>query len=105
MSTKPLPDRALTYVNGLRRELGRKPLQKLPKGEIGEAESCPIANALPGVVEVDVDCIQFYEPDPDGLLGNSPGKKRKPPRHVRQFIEEFDSGTYPELERKPKVIR
>lgn len=89
--------KVLAYVNRLRKQLGRRPLKRLPKGEVCCAESCPIARALKptdGYAEVDdteIVVVRGAGFDAREVL------KTKPPRYVTRFVRHFDNGLIPEL--------
>ena len=71
-------------------------LSKKLQGDKSESESCPVANFLykkfPKATSVDVDSesIEVQWRDCDVSV--------KPPKAVANFIEDFDSGKFPDLD-------
>jgi len=97
--------RVLAYVNRVRKLRGMKPLKRMPQGARNQARSCPIACAL-HARSVSTNFIAFSD---DGRP-LQPGKARslrirlsrwqtriRPPEYVKEWIEDFDAGKYPEL--------
>lgn len=75
--------RTLAFVNRVRVEHGRRPLQKLPKGLPCEPELCPIGMAIHGKAFSDELRI---------------GEERIPvPQYVTAFVDAFDDERIPEL--------
>lgn len=83
--------RVIAWVNRIRREhFGKGPIKRLPRGEINSECSCPIHNSFwkPGKGGyVYGDRMNFPVFEMDVSL----------PIFVQTFIEDFDSGKYPEL--------
>ena len=88
------PKRVVEYVNRLRKEMGEGSLEDLPPGRCGIANACPIANALPGEVEVDQSGIFFYAL-PEGIVVEN--ETVDLPGYVAEFVRRFDAGMYPDL--------
>lgn len=84
-------DAALAW---LERELGWQD-HDLPKGLRGEAQACPIANALTltgrGGAVVQMEYISYTEPS--GVI-----RYRATPDEIQSFMRWFDGGEYPDLE-------
>ena len=79
--------RVLAYVNRIRKELGKKPIKRLPKGERRSPVSCPIARGIGSGARFSGVAI-------------TPNGHYDAPQYVRNFVYLFDSGQYPELVRK-----
>lgn len=98
--------RVLNYVNRVRVALGKKPLQKLPKGKRQSFVSCPLSNSFGReIIRVGEGWISFRSVDKAFEIGI---KLRKTaftdgtialPEYVSKFIDYFDKGMYPELEK------
>lgn len=94
----------LRYVNKLRDDQGRPPIDQLPVGRRENICACPIGNALsfePGKgawVEAEVQ-----DDDPGGkakiTYTDSRGSRKTvtTPKYVNDFIVAFDNGRIPEL--------
>lgn len=89
----------LAFVNRLRAQQGRKPLQRMPKGQPGSRISCPIAVAL-RFNRMQSSVTESYIDFP---LRNGPSKTVGPmriPQYVKDFIGEYDRRNIPELIRQ-----
>ncbi|HWY33965.1 MAG TPA: hypothetical protein VNX68_04920 [Nitrosopumilaceae archaeon] len=78
---------ALKLVNKIRLLQGNEELESLPLGEIGEPESCPIANGIKG----------YADEERIGFKLNSLELSLDPSALIRDFIERFDENEYPHL--------
>jgi hypothetical protein len=74
----------LRWCNGLRKKNGKKPLKKLPRGRMFEATSCPCGKATGAIVG-----YGFYDFN---------GKEGIIPYSVRQFVDAFDDGRFPQYQ-------
>lgn len=85
------PDLAdvLAEVNRLRAERDLPPLDAMPKGERQAAFSCPIAKACGKDGSASDRELWF-----DGIGGTD---RIATPRVIRDFLDAFDAGLYPEL--------
>ena len=79
----------LKWCNARRKEQGKKPLKRMPKGKIWEPDSCPCGKAAKLYVSVRVWGFQG-EKCYDKFL----------PRRVRAFVKAFDAGKLPQYELK-----
>lgn len=78
----------LAWCNKRRAETGMKPLERLPKGQRGNARSCP-CGAATGLY---VHAASFRE-------SRDPDAQRWPiPRAVTEFVTAFDGGRLPQYE-------
>lgn len=100
----------LEKVNEMRAALGYEPLEELPRGKKQWAQQCVIAKALhatsAGLGFIGVDSLGKLERlQAIGLLKQEPYKDVPrsrlavmTPLVLREFIDAFDHGKYPELE-------
>jgi hypothetical protein len=79
----------LAWCNARRKERGKRPLKKLPKGQPMDGESCPCGTATGLFVESQI----AYDRDPD--LEHKFGEYDLP-RAVRSFVAAFDKGRLPQ---------
>ena len=104
-------ERVLRYVNRLRGRLGRKPLKRLPKGEMGHEDSSPVTIALCCLEDSNASCLSFYDDHPISRRKNLVKKEREAymfygevvvtvPKYIEIFMDEFHEGLYPELVKK-----
>jgi len=105
----------LELVNDIRRLFRKKPLKKLPKGDIAMIDSCPLARAIdvPGIEVLErgicVDSnelVKVIEKKRPTMLGRliEPESTRTPhwgyyysSKPVARFVKLFDNGKIPEL--------
>lgn len=109
-STREPKAASLEFVNLIRATCNKPPLKRLPKGTRKSACDCPIARALKTIddqVDVDDDVIMFWDEAVVARLHAQFGRRRinsqgllTPPVVVVRFINNFDRGKYPELERQ-----
>jgi len=93
--TKPEPkyvEATLRWCNARRKEIGKRPLKKLPKGIKREPNSCPCGKATE---------MEVY-PDTAYRVSNYGWDEFRIPRSVNTFIRNFDSGNLPQYELKEK---
>jgi hypothetical protein len=83
----------LAWCNALRKERGKAPLKKLPRGERYEGESCPCGKATGLFVERYGAYVsrQEFERSAASLVANTTPS-------VRRFIGAFDLGDLPQYE-------
>ena len=88
--------RVLDYVNRLRKKykIG-PPLQRMPRGVRHDGGRCPIATALKHKAFVDNELIVFMRDDDAAWDGDEVVE----PAYVYKFINDFDAGKYPHLEK------
>jgi len=107
----------LGLVNDIRRLFRKKPLKKLPKGDIAMVDSCPLARGIdvPGIeviksgLTVDsYELVKVIEKKRPALLGKlrEPESEENPSvsgsyfyksSPVARFVKLFDNGKIPEL--------
>lgn len=85
---KPNLAAVIAEVNRLRAEHDLTPISKLPCGQQGQPECCPVARALSNGVQV-----RFY-PGSELCFGDVP---MNPPHVLSEFAWAFDGGEFPEL--------
>jgi hypothetical protein len=79
----------LAWCNSHRVKQGKKPLKRLPKGKIHEADSCPCGKATGlWVYVIDYSQQPFYAPR--DLRATKPL-----PESVKKFVKAFDAGLLP----------
>ena len=81
----------LRWCNARRKERGKKPLKRLPKGKRNDASSCPCGNATGLLVWSD----SFSESD---TSNDTPI-----PVSVKRFVENFDNGRLPQYDLFPST--
>ena len=86
--------RVLDYVNRLRKKykIG-PPLQRMPRGVPEDGSRCPIATALKHKAYVETELIVFMRDD------DTAWDEVVEPAYVSKFINDFDAGKYPHLEK------
>ena len=87
--------RVLNWINRQRVNYQKRaPLKKIPKGNRHNVTSCPIATALNGKFEAEVET--YF-----ASFCDIKGKRRSPilPPTVQDFIDEFDRGDLPQFEK------
>lgn len=92
---------ALRFANRVRKEMGRRPVTKLQKGERSNGRRCPIARTIDqtGYVSViDTSDGQVYVNI--GPAGDVVKEARFKAKLANEFIGLFDQGEAPELELK-----
>lgn len=77
----------LRWVNSIREENGKQPLKKLPMGVPNKPCHCPIANATGWSVT-------------DHSIYSKAGDRIRLPGRVKKFVQRFDEGQYPGLEKE-----
>lgn len=80
----------LAYVNRIRKKLSKKPIKRLPKGEMGVPSRCSIANGIGNDVLVCLGQKLVFTTRQVFIL----------PDECVRFGQNFDDGKYPELVRK-----
>jgi hypothetical protein len=83
----------LAWCNKQRREQGKKPLERLPKGHRNQSTSCPCGRATGLSVYAD----NAYATD---RLGRDTGLPLRVSRAVTRFVLAFDRGRLPQYEAK-----
>ena len=92
-----LKERVLKYCNKFRKELGLKERKRLSKGRKCVGTLCPIARTLKGKsFHACADPREIYYYDRNFV----PDLMKKPPGYIKNFMHDFDTGKYPELEKK-----
>src|SRR5580698_7702926 len=96
-------NKVLECVNKARAALGKDPLDKMPKGYIGSATLCPIAQAFDCEATA-CDMLVTFEDTEDAKKVAKAWSRRcnkygeiGVPIIIRQFIDEFDERLFPEL--------
>jgi hypothetical protein len=92
----------LKQVNKARVALGLTMLQRLPKGHQGSLSLCPLAVAMGKKCTVDEGVLEFRNEDYARKVAGAWHVSRNArvldtPRNMARFVEDFDSGEYPEL--------
>lgn len=85
-------EETLRWCNRKRKEKGKLPLIKLPKGIRGKGDSCPCGEATELFVGRD-----FFTDDPSMTF------RSKLPRSVQRFVSAFDKGKLPQYDKSPQV--
>jgi hypothetical protein len=80
----------MSSCNERRKEQGKKPLKKIPKGKLYDPLSCPCGIASGLKVGVGL-----WASDLDKILARNPHAKLTP-ECVRQFVHAFDTGKLPQ---------
>jgi hypothetical protein len=81
-------EHTLAWCNTMRQEKGMEPLEKLPKGEMGNPSSCPCGTAT----GLRVRTRSYYDP------ANPLSQLETLPVPVREFVRLFDQGYLPEYD-------
>lgn len=104
---------ALKGINAIRVAFDKEPIEKLPRGKIGDPNNCPIARALDGLATINGSYFRFSSPEvaakaveamrdagiPSFLVKNDDNRHRNS-FHGGQgditgdFVKEFDAGKY-----------
>jgi len=96
-----LKSKMLLEVNQIRDLFGLRKLKELPKGYPMDQNSCPIANSLKSKrfkgISVSAETIDVYV-NVDTEDGGS--RISFEPKHLHKFINLFDEGRFPELEKE-----
>lgn len=98
----------LDKVNAARVAAGAHPLDALPRGRKGNAESCPLARAfqdafpgarvgseLTGVPDTSAPRVASAM---GGAVADNFSSIIRLPHELRQFVRDFDNGVYPHLD-------
>lgn len=112
MAERDLKREALRTVNAVRKVLGLRRLNRLPKGERGDNMGCPLARAFPGDVHVGQGSITASEAVAAALIEAHAARDCCdifPGPHVSiggtllaDFVNAFDGGEFPELVRQAR---
>jgi imidazole glycerol phosphate synthase subunit HisF len=106
-----LPE-TLKLVNKIRKEMGKAPLKKMPRGHTGDSENCPIHNAIApaGSEAVSIGATAVcHDKSLATKIAKALGRKVivtiddyavRLPKPMQQFISKFDAGEYPQLQKK-----
>jgi hypothetical protein len=78
----------LKWCNERRKEKGKKPLKKMPKGRIADPSSCPCGRTADLIVGA-----EEWRPQ-----GSTPDDYNPTPGPVRKFVYAFDAGRLPQYE-------
>lgn len=89
--------KTLEFVNGIRAEHGGAPLTEMPCGEPRYGVSCPIANALRDLADVDATLGVGAGLHTVRLMVAKQLATYQYPCEVEAFIAAFDRGGYPDL--------
>lgn len=81
----------LAWCNARRKEQGKKPVSKLPKGYMRDPESCPCGRACGLVVG-----LQTFGTHDESLAISWGLGGEILPRPVKQFVKAFDAGKLPQ---------
>jgi hypothetical protein len=79
--------KVLEWVNEIRANHKRKPIKRLPKGELGSSDNCTIAKALRA----------YHVCHNDYYFDSGPDEVYKIPQIISDFIDQFDAGNFSEL--------
>ena len=93
MTREEIIQGTLDWCNERRKEQGKSPLYRLPKGKRSDPYSCPCGRAC-GLA---VYSLQYYDPK-TRLSG------WRVPMAVQEFIPLFDVGKFPEFELDDGVV-
>lgn len=102
-------DKVLNMVNKLRAAMGKKPLKNLPKGDLNESDSCPLARALGCSISDDVMVMSINKATQMNkvlkrgvvpFLDDPKNVQIETPKTFVNFIYEFDEEQFPKLIRK-----
>lgn len=85
-AAKAVREAALIWVNAMRAEYRELPLDNFPRGARVSSVGCVLALALPGVAQVGLGQFKIND-----------GPWRDLPLNVREFYQQFDRGSYPDL--------
>lgn len=92
--------KVLAWVNRIRKQYqGKRPLLKLPKGELRSSTSCVIHNCFAKSGDLSIWVKDGFVAPAAAICGLA----EEPilfPKYVEKFIERFDVGLYPELIQK-----
>lgn len=94
---------ALARVNEVRRVLGVKELDDLPKGLRHESLECPIARSFEDIAQMSIDDDTLYVDDwrlaqrIGRVWGFGSLRSARLPTEIREFVSAFDRGLFPEL--------
>ena len=90
-------ERALKAVNKARKALGLRALKKMPKGDMNQAESCPIANCFPDPFDATVSGASVYFckgavkiAEVWGGMKSGYRYRVMAPKSIENFVREFD---------------
>ena len=89
----------IKWINDTFVPRGLKPIEDLPRAQPGQGEACVIARVLrthPRWPSATVSS-SFVHLNIDGIEYESAEQDIDMPEDVRQFIQEFDRGHYPDL--------
>lgn len=83
---------ALGELNVIRALLGMEKLKRMPKGEVFDGSSCPVANGFGKGLSAEVDEIRIsvYHDDQSIRFSTPPA--------IARFVKAFDSGRIPQLQ-------
>lgn len=100
MATPTIAQSALSTVNKARVAIGLARLRSLPKGDVCQATTCPLAIALDA--HVDEICASFKTKKAAKTVAMSWGEKAVGhlvllPDNLAHFVNSFDNGDLPEL--------
>jgi hypothetical protein len=100
--TDPIVQATLDFCNERRAEGGQPALTELPKGTREDPESCPCGKAT----GLHVDLTFYCEQNEYSAVDMDLSLQKPLPGEVQTFVENFDSGHYPELdENEGSVLR
>ena len=85
---------ALRFANRVRAKLGRKPVTRLRRGDIGNSYSCALTNTIGSDIITTTKKVRLRVEGADWTRDQVVAEV---PDNVRHFINDFDMGNYPEL--------
>ena len=99
---RPNPKHVISLVNTARDSLDLPKIEKLPRGERGRSTSCPLAQALGGIVGADGICFEDrYKAQYVAAAWHTRVYNRGHQRYVvdlpdtlKHFVRDFDLGAY-----------
>lgn len=93
---------ALSFVNKMRKRIGKKPLKNLRKGIQDDCQNCSISNSIfsehdkgkGSIVSTNPNTISIWYREENGITN---GFVEFVPKNAGVFVRKFDKGLYPRL--------